>query len=132
MRLVRVVVTVVVALIGLYGAGYAVTPFQYSWAMAGPSGALWAGKVECRAPVLAALPGDRDSDNCVELARDRLRRSGAVLGLDAAGALAMWAVVGLRRRAGGKPRTRKTSRSEQSREVAPDRTLATAVTDCRS
>ena len=102
MRLVRVVVTVVVALIGLYGAGYAMTPFQYSW----PATAAhpWAGKVECRAPVLAALPGDRDGDNCIELARDRLRRSGAVLGLDAAGALTMWAVVGLRRRAGGKPR----------------------------
>ena len=103
-RRMAAVMGLIVALLGLYGAGYAVTPFQYSWGMAGPSGVLWAGKVECRAPVLAALPGDRDSDNCVELARDRLRRSGAVLGLDAAGALTMWAVVGLRRRAGGKPR----------------------------
>jgi hypothetical protein len=120
MRLVRVVVTVVVALIGLYGAAYAMTPFHY-----------WAG-MNCRAPVLAALPGDRDLDNCVELARDRLRRSGAVLGLDAAGALTMWAVMGLRRRAGGSRGSRKTSRSERSREVAPDRALATAVTDCRS
>ena len=92
MRLVRVVVTVVVALIGLYGAGYAMTPFHY-----------WAG-MNCRAPVLAALPGDRDLDNCVELARDRLRRSGAVLGLDGAGVLAMWTLVSLRKRAGGKPR----------------------------
>jgi hypothetical protein len=33
-----------------------------------------------------------------------MRRSGAVLGLDAAGALAMWAVVSLRKPTGGKPR----------------------------
>jgi hypothetical protein len=84
------VMALVGALFGLYGAGYAVTPFRD-----------WAGK-ECRAPVLAALPGDRDLDNCIEEARDRVRRSGAVLGLDAAG-LAVWAVVSLRKRAGAKP-----------------------------